>query len=159
MDLLELVAGVLDSLRPQKLFRYVALHVHPKRGHFRVRGDADQLRQVLVNLLLNAAQAMQGRGRIDLELDQNGGLVELLVRDDGPGVPAEVAEKIFEPFYSTKSSDEGTGLGLSLCRKLVEDHGGSLDLVASDRGACFRLAFPALQEEKNFDNQKGDFIP
>jgi len=159
VDLHDLAAGIFDSLRPQKLFRQVELVLRPANGPFRVMGDADQLRQVLVNLLLNAAQAMEGQGRIEVELRAGGEQVELLVRDSGPGVPKEIAERIFEPFYSTKSGDEGTGLGLSLCRKLVEDHGGSLDLVETESGACFRLILPGTETEKSFDNQKGDFLP
>ena len=69
--------------------------------------------------------------------------VAVELHDDGPGVPPEVAGRIFEPFFTTKDVGEGTGLGLSLALGIAEAHGG-LTLVPTDRGACFRLALPAV---------------
>jgi two-component system NtrC family sensor kinase len=103
---------------------------------------------VLVNLLLNAAQAIQGEGTISLKLDVYSDEISLLITDSGPGVDVSLHEKIFEPFFSTKASGEGTGLGLSLCRRLVEDHAGQLSIVSSVKeGARFKLTLP-LSEEK-----------
>ena len=145
-----LIVSTVDSLRPQKLFRYVEFRFEgfDLKTTPAVTGDSDRLRQVLVNLLLNAAQAMQGRGIIALQLEVAAGNVILLLTDSGPGIDESLRDKVFEPFFSTKASGEGTGLGLSLCRRLVEDHAGQLSLESSNEmGARFRLALP-LDEEK-----------
>ena len=65
------------------------------------------------------------------------------IEDDGPGIPAHVAERVFEPFYSTKQQGERQGLGLSIAFGIVVAHGGTLELVPTDRGACFRVTLPA----------------
>lgn len=80
----------------------------------------DQLRQVLVNILLNAAQALRGSGHIEISLAKQSDLGLIYVDDSGPGIPEADREKVFQPFFSTKAHDEGTGLGLPLCRKMVE---------------------------------------
>ncbi len=159
VDLVRLVDDVFDSLRPQKLFHRIELQLSVEGDHHCVQGDADRLRQVLVNLMLNAAQAMAGEGAIRVSIGRRGEMTEILVADTGPGVPADQREQVFQPFYSTKSRDEGTGLGLSLCRKLVEDHGGRLELVDSAIGACFRIELPLAGGEKNFDKPTGDSLP
>jgi signal transduction histidine kinase len=103
--------------------------------------DPDQLRQVLVNLLANASQAMAGRGHVTVEgaATPEGG-VRLSVRDDGPGVPEEVRYRIFEALFTTKA--KGSGLGLALCRRILEAHGGTIELEPTERGACFVLLIP-----------------
>lgn len=72
------------------------------------------------------------------------GAVTIDIQDDGPGVPPALTGRIFEPFFSTKEVGEGTGLGLSIALGIAEAHGGSLSLVPTDKGACFRLALPAV---------------
>lgn len=150
VDLSELIVNTVDSLRPQKLFRYIEFLFDgfDSQALALVTGDPDRLRQVLVNLFLNAAQAIQGEGTISLKLAVHVDDVSLLITDSGPGIDTSLHEKIFEPFFSTKASGEGTGLGLSLCRRLVEDHAGELSLVpAEKKGASFKLTLP-LKEEK-----------
>jgi|SRR5882724_2492433 len=110
-----------------------------------VWGDAHQLYQVLVNLVTNAHQAMrevEGPRHLTLAtgMDAEGHQVWLEVRDTGPGVPAAVREHIFEPFVTTKPPGMGTGLGLSLCQEIVEEHGGTIRLgQAESQGAVFRV--------------------
>jgi two-component system sensor histidine kinase HydH len=106
--------------------------------------DPDQLQQVLVNLLVNAEQAMKGAGRVLVEGQAApGGGVRLRVRDEGPGVPEEVRHQIFEALFTTKA--KGSGLGLALCRRIVEAHGGTIDLdpPGGRGGASFVLTLPA----------------
>ncbi|TLM68883.1 MAG: HAMP domain-containing protein [Deltaproteobacteria bacterium] len=149
VDLRVLVEDTLASLRPQKLFRDLVVECDLVADGNEVTGDPDQLRQVLVNLLLNAAQAMKGRGRLAVALKRTGEEVELAVDDSGPGIPAGDLEAVFQPFVTTKGPGEGTGLGLALCRKLVEAHGGSIHAEASRLGGarlCVRL--PAAGGEK-----------
>ena len=156
-DLRGLVEQTLVSLRPQKLFRDIQVDFSANGPSLPLLGDADQLRQVLINLLLNAAQAMGGQGRIWVRAEA-GEAVVLEVEDDGPGVDPELRERIFEPFFSTKNRGEGTGLGLSVCRKLIEAHGGTLVAAAGSRGgALFRLTLPS-RAEKYFDNNCSDSL-
>lgn len=107
----------------------------------RVKGDPGRLRQVLVNLLDNAAQA--GAGTIEVRAAALAGEVLVAVRDDGPGIPSQIRERLFEPFVTGRAG--GTGLGLAICRRLVERHGGTLAVVASGAGgATFEVRLPAL---------------
>jgi signal transduction histidine kinase len=158
VDLSRLVAETLVSLRPQKLFKYLDIEVIAPPLPT-VWADVDKLRQVLVNLCLNAAQAMAGEGRLVLRTLVQGADAVIEVSDSGPGIPPEACEKIFEPFFSTKGRGEGTGLGLSICRRLVEDHGGTLTVECrANASTCFRLAIPLGNEEKYFDKSSDDSI-
>ncbi len=94
--------------------------------------DADLIRATLLNLLLNAAQAMGGQGRIDVSLRRQGEHVALDVRDTGPGIPADLRAQVFEPFFTTKA--RGGGLGLPIARRTAELHGGSLALECPPEG-------------------------
>jgi len=108
-------------------------------------GNANQLQQIAVNLIVNAAQAMGGTGRIVLTTGPGApGRVRLAVSDNGPGVPPEIAERIFEPFFTTKPEGQGTGLGLSICYRIAEEHGGTIRLEKGpEGGACFTVDLPA----------------
>lgn len=102
--------------------------------------DPDQLARVVSNLLINASQAMGGSGRIWIEARREGQRSIVLVRDDGPGIPAELRGKIFEALFTTKA--KGNGLGLALCRRIAEAHGGTVTLEPSAGGAAFKIAIP-----------------
>jgi signal transduction histidine kinase len=119
----------------------LALDVHADLP--RVSLSREQLVQVLLNLVLNAADAAGPGGHIRIEAAPAGEGVRLSVSDDGPGVAAEVQGRLFEPFVTTKEVGKGTGLGLAVCRGLVEAAGGTIDLDASvPRGARFVLELP-----------------
>jgi signal transduction histidine kinase len=107
------------------------------------RADAGQLRRALLNLARNAAAAMQGRaGEVVLSASQQDGRVLLEVSDAGPGVPADLREKIFTPFFTTR--EKGTGLGLAFVREIVRDHAGDVGVYdAPGGGAIFRIELPA----------------
>jgi signal transduction histidine kinase len=108
-----------------------------------VRGDEGQLRQALLNLLRNAAEAMagQGGGKVRLETRNAGERVEIRVADAGPGIPAQDLPRIFEPFFSTKEG--GTGLGLALVQQIVVEHGGKLQVESGASGTTFVIDLPA----------------
>lgn len=108
--------------------------------------DAEQLKEVLVNLMVNAMEAMDGPGRIWLDehegfMEPMGRVAVLVMSDSGPGVPEEERERVFEPFHTTK--EEGTGLGLPIARRIVAEHGGTLTLTqAKSGGAKFTITLP-----------------
>jgi PAS domain S-box-containing protein len=108
-----------------------------------IRGNADELHQVLLNLLANAREAMGGRGEIAIATSrgEDAGAVRLVVTDTGPGIAPEDLPKVFDPFFTTKA--DGTGLGLSLSHGIVRAHQGTIDVQSSPgRGTTFILAFP-----------------
>ncbi len=107
-----------------------------------VYGEEQHLRQVLVNLIVNASDACGRGGHVSLLLEEEPGWQVLTIRDDGPGVPADCLAHIFEPHYTTK--DHGSGLGLAICRCIAEEHGGELNYAAAPGGgADFSLRLPA----------------
>jgi signal transduction histidine kinase/CheY-like chemotaxis protein len=112
--------------------------------------DAHQLHQVLVNIVANAYQAMRHSPQpreisITTRAEPAGQLVHLDITDTGPGIPAEIRAKIFEPFFTTKPAGQGTGLGLSLCRGIVEEHGGAITVDSEPgRGTTFALTLPVV---------------
>jgi PAS domain S-box-containing protein len=107
----------------------------------------EEIQQVILNLILNAEQAMRAAnhgGTLTVITGCAGDKVTIEIQDDGPGVPAALAGRIFEPFFSTKEVGEGTGLGLSIAMGIAEGHGGTLTLVPSDKGARLCLALPGV---------------
>ncbi|MFQ5845540.1 MAG: sensor histidine kinase, partial [Planctomycetota bacterium] len=113
-----------------------------------VRADPDQLEQVLMNLIWNAADAMPEGGRIDIRLRRADGGAELQVRDQGKGIAPEHRDKVFDPFFTTKPRGKGTGLGLAICRRIVEEHRGAIDIGSAPAGGTeVRLRLPAARED------------
>jgi len=128
----------------------VSVQIRLADGLLPVLGDRIQLQQVLLNLILNAAEAMSSVEEgarellISTEQDQTGALVA--VRDSGPGIDAQHLDRVFDTFYTTKSS--GTGMGLSICRSIIDAHGGKLWAEANEpRGAVFEFTLPTAQED------------
>ncbi len=113
-----------------------------------ISGNANQLQQVLMNLMINAQQAMgDGGGKVDIETFVNGKSVMITVLDTGPGIDEDVAAKIFEPFYTTKPAGEGTGLGLSVTYGIIQDHDGDISVErAESGGAKFVIKLPLETE-------------
>lgn len=114
-------------------------------------GDADQLQQVLANLLTNARQALEQRPApraIRIAARAEAGAVEIAVADNGPGIPAALRGRVFDPFFTTKPLGAGTGIGLAVSRGIAEAHGGALRLEeAPEGGACFVLRLPLAPAE------------
>jgi signal transduction histidine kinase len=102
--------------------------------------DPDQLGRVLINLLINAGQAMNGAGNIWVESRREPASTVLCVRDTGPGVPSQEREQIFQALFTTKA--KGSGLGLALCRRIAEAHGGTVQVEPSAEGALFTVTVP-----------------
>jgi PAS domain S-box-containing protein len=110
----------------------------------RVRCAPHQLRQVFLNLIFNALQAIDGSGHIRLVTQHERDAVQVRVEDDGCGIPPELIDRIFDPFFTTRPAGEGTGLGLSLCYQIVRNHGG--DVTVESRPGCtrFLVRLPAV---------------
>ena len=142
-ELSEVVSDTVKLVDRQSRFREIDLTLGLDEGLPRVRGDRERLRQLLLNLLFNAADALGGKGSIALRASNGGGRVRLTVEDDGPGIDEAILEQVFDPFVTTKPAGQGTGLGLAVCHTIVERLGGSIE--ARNRpagGASFEVQLP-----------------
>jgi signal transduction histidine kinase len=117
----------------------------PKTGRVEVEGYATQLQQAVLNLLVNAEQALAGQkdGAITVELELPEGAVVVRISDNGTGVDPAIAGQLFEPFATSRSRDESSGLGLAVARHIAEQHGGTLTMESASAGASFTLRLPA----------------
>lgn len=141
LDLAEVMRGVVELFRDDPLAHNVDIAVTSPDTLPPVMADPDQIRQVLLNLVLNALQAMDGKGSLTLEAGADGKNVFIKVRDTGPGLPQGDPEEVFDPFFSTK--DRGTGLGLAIARRIAQGHGGELTAgKGQPGGAVFTLSLP-----------------
>lgn len=151
-DVADLFGRVL-SLRSYELrLTNVELVTEFDPGLPRVVADGSQLQQALLNLMLNAEQAMRGRAgrrlRVGARFDEAAAAVELFVADTGHGIDDANLSRIFDPFFTTRDVGEGTGLGLSLCYGIVRDHGGQITVESRvNSGTTFSLLFPALVDD------------
>jgi signal transduction histidine kinase len=109
-------------------------------------GDEQQLKQVMLNLVLNAVGAQPNGGTVSLGARREGRNVSITVEDTGPGIPPELLERVFDPFFTTRP--EGTGLGLSIVHRIVEGHGGRLSVETSERGTVFTIVLPTEPQGK-----------
>jgi two-component system NtrC family sensor kinase len=174
--ILKLVGGLRafarhDELRLQKadihegIENTLAIVAHELKGRIRVvreYGDLpeiecfpDQLNQVFMNLLVNAAQAIEGPGEIRIRTWQDGDTIRISVSDSGSGIPADLTSKVFDSGFTTKKAGEGTGLGLSISNKIVQAHGGRIELEGgAGRGATFTVVLPARLTEERKTNER-----
>jgi len=140
LDLVPLVRRTFLLLQPELEAAKVMVEMDLPETSI-LRGDPQRLRQVLINLALNAMQAMPEGGTLHLRLTHDATQVLLAVTDTGPGIPADLATRVFEPFFTTKA--QGSGLGLTIVRRIVEEHAGSIRLdTAPAGGACVELRLP-----------------
>jgi two-component system sensor histidine kinase HydH len=130
LDLKALVADAVMMLGRDPLG--AALDIEVTGDPVQVLADGELVRATLLNLLLNAAQAMAGQGRIRVDLASGHDTVTIEIRDSGPGIAPEARGRIFEPFFTTKS--RGGGLGLAIAKRTAERHGGSLHLTCPPEG-------------------------
>jgi len=120
-----------------------------KAARATVAGDAGQLHQMVLNLAVNARQAMASGGELTFETSScgDGSMFCLSVRDTGPGVPRDLRERIFEPMFTTRSAGGGSGIGLYVVKRVAAAHGGRVELAPTDAGAEFRVHLPLQREE------------
>jgi signal transduction histidine kinase len=112
-----------------------------------VRGSANKLQQVFLNLFLNARDAMPTGGMLEVRTGSHNGSVEIEVVDTGNGIPREYIHRIFDPFFTTKGGGRGTGLGLSVSYGIIKEHSGKIDVRSTPgRGTSFHVEFPAVRK-------------
>ena len=149
LDLDLLVRDTSTLVRTELMMRHVALELNLASAPALIDGDRVQLQQLLLNLILNAADAMaelpEAQRRLTVSTQRAGGEIRLAVADRGPGIAADELAHLFEPFWSTKGS--GMGLGLAICRSIAAAHGGRIEADnGPDGGAVFRAILPAQQQ-------------
>ena len=146
VDLGAVVGRLVGLLERTLVRRQVLVRIQAVAGLPTVWGSESALETVALNLILNAADAMPQGGTVTVELQARDGgeTVALVVCDEGTGVPPDLRERIFEAFFTTKGDGQGTGLGLAVCRSIVERHGGSIHMeAATPRGSRFVVTLPA----------------
>ena len=145
-DVEEVVTGVLLFTSRFAKQSEVQIEEDYAEGLPPVFGDADQLKQVFLNLLTNAVQIMEERGgtiRISTMLE--GDFVQVEVADSGPGIPPSNIGKVFDPFFSTR--DDGTGLGLTIVHRIIDEHGGHIEVESGEGGTTFRVSLPIAEDD------------
>jgi signal transduction histidine kinase len=142
-DARAIVEEIERLLLPQARLQHVALEAHLPGTALRIAGQRDRLKQAILNVAINALEAMSDGGALELRLAALPDLAEVLIIDSGPGIPEEVRPRIFDMHFTTKSS--GTGIGLYVARSIVEAHGGEISFGSvPGRGSEFRVRVPAL---------------
>lgn len=138
----ELVKKALEVAMPAKP-EGVDVKLNLNCWDIRIRANEIQITQMLLNLILNAFQAMENRGTLQIDTTYDDDCVHLYVTDDGRGIPEEIREKIFDPFFTTKESGKGTGLGLAIVAQVVADHQGTIEVSGAEgKGARFHVSLP-----------------
>jgi two-component system NtrC family sensor kinase len=149
IDLTAVLDDALFLLKHHQRYRSLTLEREVEPGLPPVTGNAEQLIQVFMAVMLNAVDAMEGGGRLGVRARRGARLDEVVVEieDSGVGIPLADQTKIFEPFYTTKAPGRGTGLGLSICYGIVQEHRGRLEVDSQlARGTIFRIVLPAAPE-------------
>lgn len=145
-DLALPVRAVIELLGGEARRQGVELVIDIDGGPHEIVGDPDQLQQVTLNLVRNAIHATPSGGRIRVTIDRDGSDVRLCVRDTGPGIDAATRARLFEPFFTTRASAGGTGLGLAVVRSIADEHRARVDVISEPgEGAAFTVRFPSRE--------------
>ncbi len=143
----EVIESALRLVRHQLMVEHVVLETALAQLPA-LQGDANQLRQVLINVLLNAAHAVAEAPakKVVVRSEHGAGAVKVIIEDSGPGLTEEAMRRVFTPFFTTKPRGQGTGLGLSVSRRLIEAHGGSIRIEsATGQGARVTVVLPVIR--------------
>ncbi len=143
VDLVAVAREVADLTTPQASLAGIQIWFEAAAESAPIRGDADMLKQAILNLVLNAIEAMKNGGNLWLRVSRDGNVVLLNVSDDGPGIPAEARDKVFQLYFTTKQ--RGSGIGLAMTYRAVQLHNGTINFSTEmGRGTAFQMQFPAL---------------
>ena len=152
INISEIVDMTLQLLRSRFELHGIKVERHRSKYLPEIEADPELLKEALVNLVINACEAMRYGGRLtvteeDSVAERIGRAVLIQIKDSGPGIPESIRDKIMEPFFSTK--EDGTGLGLSIAKRIIEEHGGQLALRSgADEGANFIITLPVREDEQ-----------
>ena len=160
MDLIDpnaVIRKTLGVLKHQPLFHNIEIILDFEEDILPIFGNSMRLNQVIMNIMINAAQAMEGNGslKITTRTRANHDIDEIVISDTGPGIEESLLEKIFDPFFTTKATGEGTGLGLSVSYAIIKEHKGNIRVTSTPgSGATFTLRFPAVMEHLLGENHE-----
>jgi signal transduction histidine kinase len=155
VSLNDVIQKTLTILQHQPLFQNIVIKQDLDMELSHIFGNPIRLNQVVMNIIVNAAQAMEGKGELSITSRSraNQDINEILIKDSGPGIEQDLLEKIFDPFFTTKATGEGTGLGLSVSYAIVKEHKGLIRVSSSPgEGTSFSLKFPVVMETTTGEN-------
>jgi nitrogen-specific signal transduction histidine kinase len=147
LDVGAIIEKVSDLVETESRMRRILINIDVAPGEHTILCNENQMEQLFFNLFSNAFHAIDNNGHIHIRVSRDALLSKVMVifGDDGRGIPEENIEKIFVPFFTTKPHAQGTGLGLALCKRIVLDHGGAIDVASTvGKGTKFTLCFPAV---------------
>ncbi len=146
-DVVDPVRAVIDLLGGEARRRGVALAIEVDGEAHAIDGDRDQIQQVALNLIRNALASTPREGKVTVRVDRVHESVRLSVRDTGSGIDAETRARLFEPFFTTRASEGGTGLGLAVVRAIADEHKAKIDVYSEPSGGAeFVVSFPSRLE-------------
>ncbi len=147
VDLPRLIDSIFALVGPNAQLQHVVLKKSVLHAPVSLKSDSEQLKQVLLNLVINAIQAMPAGGELEVAIDQRDGQAIISVKDQGAGIAEENMDRIFDPFFTTKEA--GTGLGLSVAHQVITQHGGRIQAERNpDRGMTFSISLPLEARSK-----------
>jgi signal transduction histidine kinase len=146
-DLFEMVSGIVEFMEATAKEKPVALHIEPQQGSTAIYGDKEALEQAFTNIINNAIIYNRPSGRVRVEVREDGDVVNIEISDTGIGIPEKDLPRIFDQFYRAKNDEtrnvKGTGLGLPIAKKIVESHGGSIEVRSVvGEGTTFKVVLP-----------------
>jgi len=156
-DVSDAVDEALRMLSFHKMMKGIKINYERCDKSLKINGNYREIVQAVLNLTMNSVQAMQGEGEVNLIARATEGHVVLIISDNGPGIPRQQIQHIFEPFYTTRSA--GTGLGLSITYRIIENHGGEITVRSSEgEGTQFTIRLPRAQnqEDEHIDSHEPD---
>jgi two-component system NtrC family sensor kinase len=145
VDVRKIMEDTLRLMERQLQTEEISLVREFDEGEFIIEGCADSVKQVFLNLIINARAEMDDGGTLTISMKRRGKDLVVQIRDTGRGIPAEIIPRIFEPFFTTKG-DKGTGLGLSVCYGIINSLSGSITYENREVGGCFEIALPLVDE-------------
>ncbi|UCD30183.1 MAG: cache domain-containing protein [Planctomycetota bacterium] len=149
LEINEVITQTLRLIRGQKQFEQIIIEEKLNDNVPRINGDMNQLQQVLLNLSLNACEAMSDGGTLTISTESQNNKAFVKVTDNGSGIKKEHLDQIFEPFFSTKPAGKGTGLGLSVSYGIIQQHGGNLEVESQEgKGTTFTIILPCVSESQ-----------
>ncbi len=141
MDLNQFLKSVAASVRPTMKYLDIELSYNGRENLPTIQADATKLRETILNIIRNASEAIPDKGHISMELTRQNQEIQIIISDDGPGIPKEYLSTLFDPFVTHKK--EGTGLGLAISKQVMEAHGGGIQVSSvPGQGATFLLTLP-----------------